>query len=323
MFIFLYGPDTYRAREKVNEIISLYKKTQITGASFSYFNEVENNFAEFKNVIDTVSMFDAKKLIVAKDFTSSKDFSEEFISWDGRKLIKDSSDTVCVFIDEKPDKKDKMFKWLVKNSRSQEFKLLEADSLAKWAKKRAEKIGLAIESIAISQLVSYTGPDLWLLDNELNRLKAYKADLSAGRGFARQASRATSDDLVLFLKPKLQSHIFSFLDAATIGDASKAFRFFKGHIEGGENAAQIFSALHTQFRNIATAQHFLTAGRVSYMGSETKLHPFVIKKSISFARNLGSERLKKIYSRIVELDRKIKTGETSAEEALGTFILRI
>lgn len=317
MIIFLYGPDTYRSGEKLREITARYKDTQNIGASLSYFNKGDNDFNDFKNVVDTVSMFDDKKLVVLRDLLGSKDFSDKFFSWDRKNYVKDSTDTVCVFVDEEIDKRSKLFKWLTKNSQSQEFKMLDGAALTRWAKKYTEKNGFEIDGMALGQLISYTGPDLWLLAGELAKLGAYT---HSGPG---QEKKITSDDLSVFLKPKLHSHIFSFLDAVVLQDASKAFKFLKGHIEAGDSAIYIFSMLHHQFRNVATVQHFLDKGEAANIVKETKLHPYVVKKSISFSKNLGNERIKKIYSRIVELDRKIKTGETDAEEAIETLILRI
>jgi hypothetical protein len=43
MLIFLYGQDTHRSRQKLNEIIARYKKVHQSGLNLKYFEDKDLN----------------------------------------------------------------------------------------------------------------------------------------------------------------------------------------------------------------------------------------------------------------------------------------
>ena len=60
MIIFLYGQDTYRARQKLNEIIAQYKRGRKSLLNLKFFNSNDFDFQDFKNEIQTIAMFQEK-----------------------------------------------------------------------------------------------------------------------------------------------------------------------------------------------------------------------------------------------------------------------
>ena len=73
MIIFLYGPDTYRSRQKLNEIIEHYKKVHKSGLNLKYFDLQKSSYQDFKDEIQQASMFKEKKLLVLKNIFSNPD----------------------------------------------------------------------------------------------------------------------------------------------------------------------------------------------------------------------------------------------------------
>ncbi len=63
MIIFLYGQDTYRSHQKLNEIIEHYKKIHKSGINLKYFDGANLNSQDFQDEIRQTSMFDEKKII--------------------------------------------------------------------------------------------------------------------------------------------------------------------------------------------------------------------------------------------------------------------
>lgn len=56
MILFLYGPDTYRSRQKLNDIIENYKKIHKSGLNLVRFNMAEKTFEDFKEQLDSQSL---------------------------------------------------------------------------------------------------------------------------------------------------------------------------------------------------------------------------------------------------------------------------
>ncbi len=79
MLIFLYGQDTYRSRQKLNGIIEQYKKIHKSGLNLKYFDGQKIDFQDIKDEIQSISMFEEKKLMVLENPFSSSDFKEKFL----------------------------------------------------------------------------------------------------------------------------------------------------------------------------------------------------------------------------------------------------
>jgi len=317
MIIFLYGSDSYRSKKKLNEITAHYKKIHKSGMSFNVINADDASFEYFYKTINTVSMFGEKKLVVARDFLSggvinSKDFSEKFISWEGKEHLASREDVICVFYEELPDKKNLLFAWLTQNSQSQEFGTLKGQRLQGWVQKFIKQENIKITQSALSRLVTHCEGDLWVFDSEIKKLKHYSYH-----------NTISDRDLDIFLLQKPQTHIFSLVDATIEKNRSLALRLLHGHLEAGDNGQFLFSMVCNQFRNIAQVKSFLQRGEynIPKIARETGIHPYVTRKSAEQAKRFDRAQIEKIYNKIVDLDINIKTGVIDARQGLESLIL--
>ena len=66
MIIFLYGPDSYRSRQKLNEILTHHKQTHKSGLNLRFFDCEEQNITidDLKDKIQQTSIFKEKKRLV-------------------------------------------------------------------------------------------------------------------------------------------------------------------------------------------------------------------------------------------------------------------
>jgi len=74
MIILLYGEDTFRLRQKLIEVIEEYKAKHKTGLNLARFRENNFDFDKIKEKIESVSMFDEKKLIILENALNNKIF---------------------------------------------------------------------------------------------------------------------------------------------------------------------------------------------------------------------------------------------------------
>src|SRR5688500_12345506 len=112
MIYFLYGEDSYRSRQKLDEMIVHYKEVRKSGLNLIYLDAASIDFSDFYNNFKISSMFDEKKLIILKNVFLSKKFQEDFA-----KEIKDIEalkDIVVIYEAEACDQRLKLFKMLVK-----------------------------------------------------------------------------------------------------------------------------------------------------------------------------------------------------------------
>ena len=311
MIIFLYGPDTYRSRQKLKEIIEHYQKTRKSGLNLSYFEGENLNFQEFRDEIQSVPMFAEKKLFVLKNVFSNIDFKENFLK-EFKKFL-DSKNIILFYEEKEVNEKDSFFKNLKQYAKSQEFQLLDGQKLRNWAKAELKNYGADIENEALEKLIDFVGNNLWQLSNEIKKLANYK-----------NKKKIEKEDIELLVKPKIESDIFKTIDAIAVKNKKQALELIKKHLEKGDSPLYLLSMINFQFRNLLQVRDLIERQKSFYVFSKkTQLHPYVIKKSYSQAQKFKISELKKIYQKIFEVDLNIKTGKVEPETALDFLIAEI
>lgn len=311
MIIFLYGPDAYRSRQKLNEIIESYRKVHKEGFNLRYFSGNDSNFEEFADETQTVSMFKEKKLIVFKNILLSKVNEEKFL--DFFKKNKDSVDLIVIYEEKDIDERKALVKFLKENAKSQEFNSLEGEKLKNWIKKEISNYKKEIEPNAVDELINFAGNDLWQISNEVKKL----ASFAKGR-------KVKKEDVELLVRPKIESDIFKTIDSLLEKRKDKALSLIHKHLEKGDSPLYLLSMINFQFRNLVIVKDLMEKNVPYYaVIKQTKLHPFVVKKSYWQAQRFTLSQIKKIYQKIFQADLAIKTGKIEPETALDLLISEI
>ncbi|MFA6336513.1 MAG: DNA polymerase III subunit delta [Candidatus Paceibacterota bacterium] len=318
MIILLYGPDTYRSKQKLKEIIEGYKKAHKSGLNLSIVEGKDLSFQEIKNKTQSVSMFKEKKLIIIKNsLGGNKKFKEDFLA------NKDSflkTEDIFVFFEEGSlPAKDALADFLKKKAaKSQEFSFLSGARLKEWIRKELEKYQASAEGLAVEKLGVDVGGDLWQMSNEISKLASFK-----------KGEKITVEDVNLLVRPKVEADIFKTVDFIAKKDKKSALLLVKKHLEKGESPFYIFSMINFQFRNLlivkakSEEEKEAVQGNPNSWAKELGMHPFVFRKALSQSKYFKMEDLKKIYRNIFKIDLATKTGELSPEIALDIFIAQL
>jgi len=314
MIIFFYGQDTYRSRRKLNEIVERYRKIHKSGLNLNCLDGGELNFQDFKQEIETTSMFDEKKLIILKDIFPNKNFKEEFLK-EKEKFLK--SDNVILFYEKgEVAENDPLFKFLKKNSKSQEFEPLGGDKLKIWVKKEFKNYDAKISEKALDKLIEFVGSNLWQMTNEIKKLVNYKSKF--------RNIEISSEDVELLVKPKIETDIFKTIDAISEKKKSLALSLIHKHLEKGDAPLYLLAMINFQFRNLLEIRDLIEKNvPYYYIFKKSNLHPYIIKKSYQQSHKFTLQQLKKIYQKIFQVDWAIKTGKIEPETALDLLIAEI
>ncbi|MBA7599004.1 hypothetical protein ES703_06031 [subsurface metagenome] len=172
MIIFLYGQDTFRSKEKLNEIVEHYRETHKSGLNLKHFEDKDLQFEDLKNELQIASMFKEKKLLILSNAFSNKEFKEEFLK-NSEKTVK-SDDVILFYEDKEVASNDSLFKFLKKQAKYQEFEPLAGQKLRNWLRKEFEKYKARIDPQALDRLIVFVGDDLWQLSNEVRKLVSFE-----------------------------------------------------------------------------------------------------------------------------------------------------
>lgn len=315
MILFLYGPDTFSSKRKLNEIIKKYRLKYKSGINFAKIESTEDGFEELKIKSGTISMFKEKKLIVLEGALSApKSFQDKIKKYltETKQIFEDKNIILIIFEDEKIKKTNSLFKLLLKKSfKKQEFKELPPLKIKEFIKKETESLGGKIDSPAIAKLIFYYKNDLWQIEEELKKLIAFK--------FKEEIQEK---DIKNLCEAKISPNIFNTIEAISRGNKEMALRMISEHIETGENEIKILTMINFQFRNLIKIKSLAEQGKDLFQIQKlSKIHPFVIRKALPIARSFSMEKLKNIYQKLFLLDFKIKTGKIESRLGIEMFIL--
>ena len=311
MIIFLYGQDSFRSKEKLDEITAHYKEVRKSGLNLLGIDANEVDFEDFYNNFKISPMFAETKLIILKNIFSNKNFQEDFAS--EIKILQEIKDVVVVYESDEVDQRLKLFKSLLKECKCQEFKLLDTKNLKMWAVKQFENTQAKVNNDAVDLLLNYAGNNLWQISNEIKKLVNFKL------GAVIQKA-----DVELLVKPKIEVDIFRTIDALAEKNKKQAMNLLYKHLDNGEKPLYLLSMIAYQFKNLLVVKELSEKGMMyASIVKKSGLHPFVVKKTYFQCRQFTFLELKNIYQRIFTMDSDIKIGKIEPETALDLLVAKI
>lgn len=331
MLIFFYGEDNFRSSEKLAEVKNKFLSNNNSGlgqpavdtaflAGLSIIDYEEENDKKLFDVASSSGLFSSRQLIIVKNLIlgASSIIQEESLKFlkSKKSLINDKNIEIVFWEGDVPRKNNKLFKFLDKNSKSQNFEKLKRAKLINWISEQVEKNNPKVEisKEAIGKLIVYVGNNLFQLDNEIKKLISF-----------REKGEISEKDVEILVKSKVDANIFQTIEALSGGNKSLALKLLHGQLERGEDPFYIFSMYVYQFRNLLKISEFSSQGTDNHyqIAREAGIHPFVVQKGLAQLRNLSTEKLKAIYRKLQEIDLNIKTGKTEIKLALDKFVTEI
>lgn len=300
MIILLYGKDTYRSKQRLNELKQEFKNE--SGINERFLDAKNLTFEELKNEVLGLSFFNEKKLIIVENVFLNKTLKEE-IKEKGKDFL--TSENIIIFYEQnKILKADLLYSFIRKKGTIEEFNFLEEEELKNWVLNEIEKEGGMIGDSALNLLCEYAGNDLWRQKNEISKLIAFSKE------------KITEKEIKLLINIETELNIFNTVEAIANNDKGKAIRLIKKHLDKGESIFGILALISIQFKNmiiVKTAEDY----------RRTLLSPFLQRKSFYQSEKFSLEDLKRIYAKIVEIDISVKTGKIDEKIAIETLILNI
>ena len=158
--------------------------------------------------------------------------------------------TIVFWESGKFEKKSKLAKFLLANSKSQEFNFLEGIKFLNWIKEEIKTKGrgkVGISNVALQKVAAFIGSrDLNLVNREVEKLVNF-----------RNQGEICETDLEMIVKSKISTDIFRTVDAISEGDKSTAMRYLHDHLNSGDDPFYLLSMYFYQFRNLLKVKPLL------------------------------------------------------------------
>ncbi len=176
MIIFLYGPDSYRRKQKLDGMISEYQKKHSNFAVRHCDLSEEGAAVRLRELVSARSLFDSLQLVVAHNFESVlEDDVKELKS-----ILKNASnDKSFVLILESNKKPSVELKFLLQMPvQAQEFESFSGKHLEDFIKIEAARVGVRLTPTLLAQLVETYVGDSW---GVITELQAFAVKGESGR----------------------------------------------------------------------------------------------------------------------------------------------
>ena len=344
MIVFLYGEDNFRSRLKLNELKDKYlKEVDKLGSGLKIIAGDKASFSEITAAIGSASFLSKKRLIIIEDIFASKDqFIFEklneylakqekndniIIFWESNLKMKKIKNMMLPFLinaggQDKPlnKKMAELFKFLAKEKYAYNFNSLSHAELANWVKKIVMARGGKISLEAAAVLVGLVGSDGWQISQEIDKLLSFKA---VGKLTDTEAEIAVADVKNL-TRGNFSDNIFALTDAISAKNRALAVKLLDEQVEAGLDGSYLLNMFVRQFRILLQLRQAMDSGlSPRQIGSQMKLHPFVLQKGLEQARNFNLATLKNIFSQLARVDYLAKSGQKDYITGLNMLLARL
>lgn len=266
----------------------------------------EAEYDRLSEALTSLPFLADKKLVILRTPGANKQFAENIEAL----LSGVPESTDAVLVEPKLDKRSAYYKHLKKVTDYREFAELDANGLARWATEAAKAKGGNLSMGDARYLVDRVGASQQLLDQEIDKLILYKADIT------RQSIEALTE-----MAP--QSTVFELLEAAFGGNSRRAMALYAEQRALKVEPQQIIAMLAWQLHIVALVKTAGNGRTPDAIAKEAKVSPYVVKKSGGIARSLSLAELKDQIASLLDIDRRLKRESLDADEALQAYILAL
>ncbi len=316
--IILYGTEEYYIDSAVKSCKEKYVDENYESMNYMEFDKIEKNFDQFYEFVMTFPFMSEKKVCVVKEavfLTSSgslaKNQEEKLFN-----LIESSEGCVTVFLIKggKPDSRKKAVKKLKEKNAIVEINKLNETELSRYIVNKFKSMNLNINLHDADYMANNTGyleyestVSLYHVNNEIEKIAAYKINSNV----------VSFEDLDALLIKSVESNIFKLIDCICESNKKKAFEILDEMLLNNTPEQYIIHMVSRQYRML---YQYLILNKKGYNFNEImnkmKIKNFVATKLSKQARSLSPEKIQYYLEEILEIDRKVKTGEIDSRIGL-------
>ncbi|QIB69846.1 DNA polymerase III subunit delta [Aminipila butyrica] len=321
----LFGREQYLVHWSSQQIAEQFIHPACRDMDLSVLEEDRITIDAIKEACETFTMMSQKRIVLVKDFPllsggRMKGFSESQEAELAEYVKEIPESCILIFTAESADKRKKLYKAISDRGQAYDFEALSEKALRSFVEKRFKAAGKVTKPSIINEFIQSSGYfhkesdyTLYNLENDIRKIIAYS-----------EGPEIVLSDVLSTVSGNLETSVFAMLDAISIGRKDEAYMLLHSLLNAGENLYMILSLIASQFETILEVKEMLEEGHnQKQMQGILKIHEFRIKKALSFSGRYSVGQLKKILTKVYEIDRHIKNGLLDQHLALELFIAQV
>lgn len=305
-FHLIYGEEPYMVRYYKNQL-KAYLINEGDDMNFSRFEGNTIALDEVASLGSTLPFFAEKRLILMEQtelFRSSNDMVSMLESF--------PDTTFIVFIEQRIDKRNRLYKWIQKNGCVTECAIQQEKNLLPWMAKYISGYGKTSKRHTMEYVLSKIGFQMDSIANELDKLICYVGD----------RPDITDEDVDAICSGQAVGKIFDMIDAAATGQTETVFRLYKDLLELREPPPRI---LHLLGRHINILLQIKEIGN-SLSGRDTAkkigIPYFTVSKYQNQAKHFTKNRLLELLEARADYEERFKTGRLGEKLVAEIFLIK-
>lgn len=318
--ILLYGEEAYMRNYYKNAL----KKNLVAegdNLNYSYFEGNQTNPDEVAGLIQTMPFLADKRVVIVENSgwlapTKGQDDTEEKTSSKTQRLLdamgEIGEDVIFILVEEKADKRSKLFKQFSTKGICEEFAPQNEDSLVRWIGNIAASNGKTIDARTASYLVSEVGLDMMLLNNEMEKLLAWAYD----------KDRITVDDVDTVCTHQVTNKIFDMITAIATHHQKQALDLYYDLITLRESPFAILALLSKQYLQLLAVKDCMNRNMpVAMIADKLGVKDWIVKRSQDTCRRMSIKDIKACVEACAKADEDIKTGNLTDSMSVELLIV--
>lgn len=303
--ILIYGDEPFLINKKVDEIINK-NNVVIYDMELSSMDKVKEEVISF-------SMFSETKDVLCNNcsFLTSSSDNKEYLETLIDILKKDIDNRLILIVNGKIDERKKAVKELIRIGTIFVYNKLKDYEITKYIGEQFKKKGYKIDISTINYFQNYVGNNLYIINNEMEKMDLYKEDKTI-----------TMEDINEISSKAIEDNIFELIDAVVNKNIDKALKIYDDLILMNEEEIKLISILADQFRLIFQTKTLYDSGYSELdVIKQLDIHPYRIK--LASSSHISIEEAKRFLIKLYNLDVSIKTGKKEKKSAFKMFLLEL
>lgn len=299
MILFLYGPDSYRRKTRVDVLKKAFQdKFDAAGHNIAHIDGANFTINEFHTHTKSGGLFSTKRfLLFTNIWAVSKDDQAALLE---ALAAIDDDIILCISADSPPRKDNKLYTALLKTKTVEEYGDLDHSKLRAFIESECRKRGATIDSQALAALIAGIGNDLWRMTSEINKLAHY----------TKAITKETTD---VFLDASLNDNIFDLTDALGTRNAKRALTLLDEQFLLGSNAQYLITMLGKHIHNLLLVK--------KANSEKLPLHPYVVQKATAQGKQFKGDSLSQLHTQLLGIDQQLKSKKIAPQVLLNQFVV--
>lgn len=309
-----YGTETYLIKNYEEALTEAILPPGAEGLNFDVLEGKKATAAAIMDAAETLPFLNDRRLVLVR--------GSEFFQKGGRKeegeflvdFMNHLPETTCLlFIEEKAEKNNRLYKAVAKNGMAVDFQPLTEKEIISWLKKSCKGQGLTLADSTAVYLLRKTDNSMENLERELGKLTAYKA----GGG---EITREDIDDVC---SVSLEARIFDLVRAVAEGKTEQTMELYRNLLRMKESPFLVLSLVTRQFRLILESALLSAQGDPNAeIAAKLEIREFAVRDYLKQSKSFSGEQLQEALRDCLQTDLDIKNGKMEEELAVELLLLR-